>query len=199
MGGMTGWRNFGGMQTDSADFSSRRIAAASRGRRSAGQTDGRKQTWLNKAEFAGFLAGLWRLPIWTARRNALAVRWKNQADVKALHALTRAHMRLVIALAVRFRHYGLSLADLIQEGHIGLLEAAARFEPERDVRFPPMQAGGFVLQCKITSCTIGRSCEAAQVRPRRRFSSICGRSARSWHRTAAARPFRMFSPISRRR
>ena len=67
--------------------------------------------------------------------HALAVRWKNQADVKALHELTRAHMRLVIALAVRFRHYGLSLADLIQEGHIGLLEAAARFEPERDVRF----------------------------------------------------------------
>jgi RNA polymerase sigma-32 factor len=67
--------------------------------------------------------------------RALALRWKNQADQKALHELTRAHMRLVIAIAVRFRHYGLSLADLIQEGHIGLLEAAARFEPERDVRF----------------------------------------------------------------
>jgi RNA polymerase sigma-32 factor len=66
---------------------------------------------------------------------ALALRWKNEADEKALHELTRAHMRLVIALAVRFRHYGLSLADLIQEGHIGLLEAAARFEPEREVRF----------------------------------------------------------------
>ena len=67
--------------------------------------------------------------------RALALRWKNQADEKALHELARAHMRLVIALAVRFRHYGLSLADLIQEGHIGLLEAAARFEPEREVRF----------------------------------------------------------------
>jgi RNA polymerase sigma-32 factor len=44
-------------------------------------------------------------------------------------------MRLVIALATRFRHYGLPLPDLIQEGHVGLLEAAARFEPERDVRF----------------------------------------------------------------
>ncbi len=52
-----------------------------------------------------------------------------------MHTLARAHMRLVIALAVRFRHYGLSLADLIQEGHVGLLEAAARFEPDRDVRF----------------------------------------------------------------
>src|SRR5262249_27871642 len=58
-----------------------------------------------------------------------------QADEKAMHLLARAHMRLVIALAVRFRHYGLSLADLIQEGHVGLLEAAARFEPDRDVRF----------------------------------------------------------------
>jgi RNA polymerase sigma-32 factor len=66
---------------------------------------------------------------------ALALRWKNQADEKAMHELARAHMRLVVALAARFRHYGLSLADLIQEGHVGLLEAAARFEPDRDVRF----------------------------------------------------------------
>jgi RNA polymerase sigma-32 factor len=66
---------------------------------------------------------------------ALASRWKHEADEEAMHLLARAHMRLVIALAVRFRHYGLSLADLIQEGHVGLLEAAARFDPERDVRF----------------------------------------------------------------
>ncbi len=65
----------------------------------------------------------------------LASRWKLDADEKAMHLLARAHMRLVIALAVRFRHYGLSLADLIQEGHVGLLEAAARFDPDRAVRF----------------------------------------------------------------
>src|SRR4030095_16977677 len=49
--------------------------------------------------------------------------------------LAQSHMRLVIAIAARFRHYGLSMADLVQEGHIGLLEAAARFEPDREVRF----------------------------------------------------------------
>ncbi|MCI0468289.1 MAG: RNA polymerase factor sigma-32, partial [Beijerinckiaceae bacterium] len=65
----------------------------------------------------------------------LASRWKRQADEKAMHVLARAHFRLVIALAVRFRHYGLSLADLIQEGNVGLMEAAARFEPDREVRF----------------------------------------------------------------
>jgi RNA polymerase sigma-32 factor len=67
--------------------------------------------------------------------HELAVRWKDQKDEAALHRLAAAHMRLVIALAAKFRHYGLSMADLVQEGHVGLLEAAARFEPERDVRF----------------------------------------------------------------
>ncbi len=66
---------------------------------------------------------------------ALAVRWKEQRDQTALHRITTAHMRLVISMAGRFRGFGLPMSDLIQEGHIGLLEAAARFEPEREVRF----------------------------------------------------------------
>ncbi len=70
-----------------------------------------------------------------AEEKALAVAWKERGDRAALHKMTSAHMRLVIALAARFRHYGLPLADLVQEGHVGLLEAAARFAPERDVRF----------------------------------------------------------------
>jgi RNA polymerase sigma-32 factor len=67
--------------------------------------------------------------------HALAVSWKERQDQDALHKLTQAHMRLVIAIAARFRHFGLPMNDLIQEGHVGLLEAAARFEPEREVRF----------------------------------------------------------------
>lgn len=67
--------------------------------------------------------------------RALAVRWKDLRCERSLHRLASAHMRLVIALAARFRHYGLPMSDLIQEGHVGLLEAAARFEPEREVRF----------------------------------------------------------------
>ena len=65
----------------------------------------------------------------------LAMRWRYERDEKALEKLSVAHMRLVIAVASRFRNFGLSLGDLIQEGHVGLLEAAARFEPEREFRF----------------------------------------------------------------
>ena len=67
--------------------------------------------------------------------HALAVRWRDQNDRAALDRLALAHMRLVIALAARFRTFGLSMSDMIQEGHVGLMEAAARFEPEREVRF----------------------------------------------------------------
>lgn len=65
----------------------------------------------------------------------LAMRWRKADDENALHQLAHAHMRLVMAVAMRFRHYGLPVADLVQEGHVGLLEAASRFEPEREVRF----------------------------------------------------------------
>ncbi len=61
--------------------------------------------------------------------------WKDNHDEHALHQLIAAHMRLVIASAHKFRGYGLPMGDLVQEGHIGLLEAAKRFDPERDVRF----------------------------------------------------------------
>ena len=69
------------------------------------------------------------------QEHDLAVRWKQNRDQEALHLITTAHMRLVISMAGKFRHFGLPLGDLIQEGHVGLLEAAARFEPEREVRF----------------------------------------------------------------
>lgn len=65
----------------------------------------------------------------------LATRWRDRKDRTALNRLAAAHLRLVIAIAARFRNFGLPLNDLIQEGNIGLLEAAARFEPEREVRF----------------------------------------------------------------
>ena len=66
---------------------------------------------------------------------ALARRWREGGDEAALHRLVRAYMRLVVSTASRFRNYGLPMGDLVQEGNVGLMQAAARFEPEREVRF----------------------------------------------------------------
>lgn len=66
---------------------------------------------------------------------ALARAWRDSRDEKAMQEIINSYRRLVISMASRFRHYGLPLGDLIQEGNIGLMEAVNRFDPERDVRF----------------------------------------------------------------
>jgi RNA polymerase sigma-32 factor len=65
----------------------------------------------------------------------LAQKWRSDGDTVALHELVRSYTRLVVSMAGRFRHYGLPVGDLVQEGNVGLMQAAARFEPDRDVRF----------------------------------------------------------------
>jgi RNA polymerase sigma-32 factor len=70
-----------------------------------------------------------------AHEHELARRWRDTGDQAALDELIGAYGRMVVSAALKFRHYGLPVGDLIQEGHIGLMQAAARFEPARDVRF----------------------------------------------------------------
>lgn len=65
----------------------------------------------------------------------LAIAWRDHEDEKALHRLILAYSRLVVSIASKFRHYGLPLGDLIQEGSIGIMQAASRFDPSREVRF----------------------------------------------------------------
>lgn len=67
--------------------------------------------------------------------QTLAKRWRDDGDERALHELVRSYTRLVVATATRFRNYGLPMGDLVQEGNVGLMQAAARFEPQREVRF----------------------------------------------------------------
>jgi RNA polymerase sigma-32 factor len=65
----------------------------------------------------------------------LAQRWRDDRDESALKELTRSYLRLVLAIAKKFKNYGLPLSDIVQEGSVGLMQAAARFEPAREIRF----------------------------------------------------------------
>ncbi|WP_407965402.1 RNA polymerase factor sigma-32 [Bartonella sp. C271] len=69
------------------------------------------------------------------KEHDLALRWKDKRDDDAMHQIAAAHMRLVISIASRFKRFKMPLGDLVQEGYVGLLEAAARFDPDREVRF----------------------------------------------------------------
>jgi RNA polymerase sigma-32 factor len=65
----------------------------------------------------------------------LAKRWREDGDREAAHRLIISHLRLVAKIARGYRGYGLPIADLISEGHVGLMQAVERFEPERGFRF----------------------------------------------------------------
>ena len=65
----------------------------------------------------------------------LAKKWLTKRDERALHELTQSHIRLVISFAMKYKNYGLNVSDLIQEGNIGLMKAADRFEISKEVRF----------------------------------------------------------------
>jgi RNA polymerase sigma-32 factor len=83
-----------------------------------------------------FIKRSMRAPMLTRDREyELAVAWRERGDQTALHELVSSYTRLVISTASRFRNYGLPIGDLVQEGNVGLMQAAARFEPERGVRF----------------------------------------------------------------
>jgi RNA polymerase primary sigma factor len=58
-----------------------------------------------------------------------------EGDSEALRRLVEANLRFVVAYAKRFRHSRVSLLDLINEGNIGLIQAAKKFDPEKNVKF----------------------------------------------------------------
>jgi len=68
----------------------------------------------------------------------LAVRVRDAGDAgdpEALDRLTRANLRYVVAIAIKYGRYRTPLAELVSEGNIGLVVAARKFDPERGTRF----------------------------------------------------------------
>ena len=87
------------------------------------------------AGLAAYIRAANEAPIVTAdEEKALARRYHEHGDLDAARELVMSHLRQVIRVARGYMGYGLPLADLIQEGNIGLMKAVKRFDPERDIR-----------------------------------------------------------------
>lgn len=65
----------------------------------------------------------------------LAVKYKQTKDQEFAKILVNSHLRLVVKVVSKYRGYGLSVAEMISEGNIGLLYAIEKFEPEKGFRF----------------------------------------------------------------
>lgn len=65
----------------------------------------------------------------------LAEAWATRRDPAAADKLVRAHLRFVVATAIKYRRYGIPIGELIAEGNMGVAHALQKFEPERGYRF----------------------------------------------------------------
>jgi RNA polymerase sigma-32 factor len=99
----------------------------------------RKQMTLPAALSAGsvdaYIQTVNQIPVLSAEEEfELATRYQEEEDVNAARRLVLAHLRFVVHVARGYNGYGLALADLIQEGNIGLMKAVKRFDPHQGVR-----------------------------------------------------------------
>ena len=69
-----------------------------------------------------------------AEEQALARSYRENGDRRAAHTLVTANLRFVVRVATGYTGYGLRLADLIQEGNLGLLKAVTKFDPDQGIR-----------------------------------------------------------------
>ena len=90
---------------------------------------------LSVGTFDSYLDIIAQIPQLSAEREqALAVRYRDFGDINAARELVMSNLRFVAHVARGYAGYGLPLADIVQEGNIGLMKAVKRFDPDLGVR-----------------------------------------------------------------
>lgn len=82
-----------------------------------------------------YLGEIGRYPLLTAEQETQIARRMVEGDMDAQRRLVEANLRLVVSIAKRYSNQGLSLLDLVQEGNLGLIRAAQKFDPAKGFRF----------------------------------------------------------------
>lgn len=90
---------------------------------------------VSTANIESYIASAYQIPVLDREQErALALRLHEQNDLDAARTLILHHLRFVIQIARGYNGYGLPLADLVQEGNVGLMKAVKRFDPNKGVR-----------------------------------------------------------------
>lgn len=82
-----------------------------------------------------YLQEIGRVDLITAEEEVALAQKIKQGDQRALEKLTKANLRFVVSVAKQYQNQGLSLPDLINEGNLGLIKAAQRFDETRGFKF----------------------------------------------------------------
>lgn len=81
-----------------------------------------------------YLAEINRYRLLTVEEEQALARAYLQGDLHAGHALVTSNLRFVVKVAYEYRSYGIRMADLVQEGNIGLMKAVQKFDPDKNIR-----------------------------------------------------------------
>ena len=82
-----------------------------------------------------YLQDIAKVGLITAEEEVLLARRIRNGDAEALDKLTKSNLRFVVSVAKQYQNQGLSLPDLINEGNLGLIKAAQRFDETRGFKF----------------------------------------------------------------
>src|SRR5579883_1175499 len=82
-----------------------------------------------------YLGEIGRFPLLTADQEMVLAKRVVEGDLDAQQRLVEANLRLVVSIAKRYNNHGIHLLDLVQEGNLGLIRAAQKFDPKRGFRF----------------------------------------------------------------
>ncbi|MDX9875025.1 MAG: RNA polymerase sigma factor RpoH [Spongiibacteraceae bacterium] len=93
------------------------------------------QQLLPGGNLTAYIQAVNAIPVLSAEREReLAEDFFYNDNVEAARELVMAHLRFVVHIARSYMGYGLPLADLVQEGNVGLMKAVKRFDPRKEVR-----------------------------------------------------------------
>ncbi len=93
------------------------------------------EDFLDSKNLKVYLSQIAKFPLYSEEEEKEIGRRIRQGDREALRRLIESNLRFVVSYVKKYRGMGLGMLDLINEGNLGLIEAAKRYDPDRNVRF----------------------------------------------------------------
>jgi len=126
---------------------------------------------LSQGALGAYIRRITRIPLLDKAEELRLGARIQEGDEEAFRRLVEANLRFVVKVAMRYQGYGLSLLDLVNEGNLGLLEAARRYTPDHGVKFITY-AVWWIRQAIMQALAAGRGAVRLPIRKARLASKL---------------------------